>query len=200
MVELIASILFIGSTAGAIAIVAKKMPAAGQLPEKVNELPPAGFLGMFKDLFASLIKKNPYLKNFSWIDLAQKTLLKGKLVALKTENKINEYMVRLRQRAEDQKQKEEALLDNYWRDLKTMVKTRKPLVGKNPDSKISHVKVEVKSTEEKSNNLDSLASVKSEPMIGRVVMPSQVSDKTDHHKKKRSSNSKSGRFRDPFRW
>ena len=204
MVELISSILFIGSTAGAITIVAKKMPAANQLPGIISDSHVGGVLSVINSWLTSKIRKTPYFKDFSWLDFAQKALLKGKLVALKTENKINDYIVKLRKRADEEQKKEEAMLDNYWHDLRTMVKTRKPIIViKNSKSP----KVE----EEVSEPMEAVAikteSVRlgelklSEPMIGKVVMPEDVIQKTSNQcKKKRSSNSKKKRFRDPFSW
>ncbi len=209
MVELIASILFIGSAAGAITFAAKKMPAADQLPEKARELRLASVFGVINNWMVVKIKKTKYFKDFSWIDFVQKRLLKTRVIVMKAENKINDYMVKLRQRAEDQKNKDEALLDNYWHDLKTMVKTKKPLVVKGVQSletgaselaQTISVKIGGAISGEKPVSVQKSVS-NIEPMIGRVVMPEDVIQKPAHQQKKRhSSNSKKQRFRDPFRW
>lgn len=209
MFEIIASILFIGSVTGVVLFIVKKMPATDQLPEKSGDFRLVNALGGAKNWFGSKIQKVPYVKDFSWIDFAQKALLRGKLVALKAENKINDYMVKLRQRAENEKKKEEALLDNYWHDLKTIVKTKK-----NAGKGLKRIEAETESgledravDEVSLNSVNDLAestekqavlSEKSEPMIGKVVMPEQLFPKHMHNKKKHHSKKK--KFRDPFKW
>jgi len=202
MVELIASILFIGSATGVAVITARKMPAANQLPERAVEMRLASVFGFARNWVAARIKKTRYFKDFSWIDFMQKQLLKTRVVVMKAENKINDYTLKLRQRAEDQKGKEEALLDNYWHDLKTIVKTKNPLVMKS--SRASIIEPEVVKSEERiavKTEETKLGGMRlSEPMI-KVVMPEEIVEKpAQHHKKKRAAGSKKKRFRDPFSW
>ncbi|MCU0653141.1 MAG: hypothetical protein MUD10_02680 [Candidatus Pacebacteria bacterium] len=195
MVELIASILFIGSAAGVVAIAAKKMPALNEIPEK-SDLKVLGTFGAFKKWLAFKVKSNPKLKDLSWIDLAQKTLIKGRVIVLKTENKLNEYMVKLRQRAESQQKEKEALLDNYWHDLKTIVKTKKIAVGKNPKGGVETLTVARPTGEATVHSEISEFPAEEEGM--KTVFPEESSQK-HHHKKKKHSGFKK-RFRDPFSW
>ena len=199
MVEIIASILFLGSAVGAIAFVAKRMPATHELPDLAGGMQSVGFFGGAVSWIGAKIKKNPYLKDFSWIDFVQKQLLKARVVVMKAENKINDYMVKLRKRAEDQKIKEEAPLDNYWHDLKTMVKTRKPVFVK--DNRAVAEEDGIFDTKEQiSVKIETNAHKIFEPGV-RIVMPEDVDGKpAHHHKKKRSTGSKKKRFRDPFSW
>jgi hypothetical protein len=199
MVEIIASILFLGSTIGAIAFVAKRMPAAHELPDLAGGMQSVGFFGAAGGWIGAKIKENPYLKDFSWIDFVQKQLLKTRVVVMKAENKINDYMVKLRKRAEDQKIKEEAPLDNYWHDLKTMVKTRKPVSAKD-NRAVAEENGTLDIQEQVSIKTETSAHKISESGV-RVVLPEDVDERpAHHHKKKRSTGSKKKRFRDPFSW
>lgn len=199
MVELIASIVFIGSLAGVGMIAARKMPQAMREAQLSPEAKLLNFRDAAKNWFADRLKNNRYLKDFSWIDFVQKRLLKVRVVVMKAENKINDYTVKLRERAEDQKKKEEALLDNYWRDLKTIVKTKKPAYKRN--ARTSAVELEAAPEEEAAATGEAamdLTLAKPEPMIGRVVMPEQAQPRESRNKKKH--NSKKKKSKDPFKW
>jgi hypothetical protein len=201
MVELIASILFIGSTAGVVAIAAKKMPALSQLPEK-SDAKAAGFFGPVGKWLEFKVKSHPKLKDLSWIDLAQKALIKGRLAALKTENKINEYMVKLRQRAENQQKEKEALLDNYWHDLKTIVKTKKIAGMKNPKAAAEHFTSAESAAAETVSVADQvmITELPADDEGVKTVFPEDISQKHQHQKKKKHTGPKKRRLRDPFSW
>jgi|GEM_PF-701050 len=209
MVETIIVLIFAGSVAGMFTIVARKMPTAKQASERSADFKLANLVSGLKNWLETKIKKTPYFKNFSWIDFTQKQLLKAKLLILKAENKINDYMVRLRQRAEEQGKKDEALLDNYWHDLRTIVKTKKPiLVKKNSKSEadkeimISEADkpVAAKKTVARLETEFSAKTELPEMAVGKVVMPEDVIEKPAHHQKKKRANSKRRRLRDPFSW
>jgi hypothetical protein len=190
MVELIASIVFIGSVAGAGAIAARKMPQAMREAQLSPEAKLLNFRAAAKGWFAARIKSNRYLKDFSWIDFVQKQLLKARVLAMKADNKINDCTAKLRQRAENQKKKEEALLDNYWHDLKTMVKARKPLIVVKDSKKSSEINPESKH--------GSLVADKAEPITEREAMPEQEISRQFRSKKRH--NSKKKKIKDPFQW
>lgn len=198
MVELIASIVFIGSIAGIGIIAARRMPQAMREAQLSPEAKLLNFRDAAKNWFAVRLKNNRYLKDFSWIDFVQKRLLKVRVLVMKAENKINEYTVKLRERAENQKKKEEALLDNYWHDLRTIVKTKK--TGYKRNSKTSAAESEAAPDEDAVDGdaIAGSAEAKAEPMIGRVVMPAQVLPREPRGKKKH--NSKKKKIKDPFKW
>jgi len=212
MVEAIVAVVFIGSIAGMAAIILRRMPTAKQASERSADFKLANIVSGLKIWIEAKIKATPYFKDFSWIDFLQKHLLKAKLLILKAENKVNDYILRLRRRAEAQSAKEEARLDNYWHDLKTIVKTTKKSV-------LSKKTAKNKSREAVSEDepiaeaamafenpaLDDIrAAAKktiAEPMIGRVVMPESVIEKpAAHQKKKRPAGGKKRKLRDPFSW
>lgn len=186
MVELIASIVFIGSVAGAGAIAARKMPQAMREAQLSPEAKLLNFRDAAKGWFAARIKSNRYLKDFSWIDFVQKQLLKARVLAMKADNKINDCTAKLRQRAENQKKKEEALLDNYWHDLKTMVKARKPMIAAKDSRKPSAAAAGAGREEP------------AEPMVERLAMPEPEISRQFRNKKRR--NPKKKKIKDPFQW
>ena len=106
------SILVVG-VAGTATILARKMPVARRTAVTSIELNAANFSQAAKGWCAARIKKMPYFRDFNWMDFLQKMLMRGRVLVLKTENKINDYMLRLRQKAETEKQKDGQVLDNY---------------------------------------------------------------------------------------
>lgn len=190
MVELIAGVIFLGSAAGIITIAARRMPSAKQASERAGGLKSANLWPEFGTWLAARIKKIPYLKEFSWMDFLQKQLLKVKLVVLKAENKINDYMVKLRQRAEDQQKKDEALLDNYWKDLKTIVKTKKPLyAGKQSRGETDHGSGAAALAVAGQPEAEAADDNRGAGDASSKVMP-----------QKRKNQKKKKKFRDPFQW
>ena len=175
MIEIIASIVLFGSIAGLFAVIYRKMPALKQIPKESGVSARADFWTKLKSWSVLSFKKIPYFRNFSWLDFLQKILLKGKLLVLKTENKLNEYMLKLRQRAENQKQ---ALPDNYWHDIKTTVKTKKPL---DQDEQVV------------------AAGAANAALPDNSALPESEMEKNEIHSKKKHFHKKR-RFRDPFKW
>jgi hypothetical protein len=201
MIEIIASIVFLGGVAGAAVIFGRKMPAARKAVETSPEAKLAGLGVSMKNWLASKIKQSPRFKDFNWIDFAQKRLLKIRVVVLKTENKINDYMVKLRHHADEQKKKEEVLLDNYWRDLKTIIKTKKSLPEKKGSKRTAQeLQAAGKDPFQVGEMIEAEAHevAKAEPRIGRVVMPEQIAPKISNKKKKH--NHQKRHFKDPFSW
>jgi len=209
MVEAIVAVIFVGSVAGMAALVVRRMPTAKQASERSADFRLANIVPGLKSWVEVRIKRMPYLKDFSWLDFLQKHLMKAKLLILKAENKVNDYIVRLRRRAEAKSAQEETRLDNYWHDLKTIVKTTQKSVLAQKNKIEEAVKEEKMKAEhpliiEKPTAAESDIFIKkssSEPMIGRVVMPEDVIGKPAiHQKKKRPANSKKRKLRDPFSW
>jgi hypothetical protein len=203
MVELIATAILIGSAAGMLSIVVRRMPSAKQASEGASNFKLVHLWSGLKSLIHVGIKKMPYFKDFSWLDFLQKQLLKVRVLTLKTENKINDYTARLRQHAENQQKKDETLFDNYWHDLKTIVKTKKlSPMHKNSENVAGAGDNQEKLSISKITNVlpaENVAEKKSlEMTIGRVVMPEAFSQKPFHQKKKHYSKKK--KFKDPFQW
>ena len=130
MVEIIASIALIGGIAGAGSIIARKMPQAVKTLEAERAAFPAGVFSGLKNWIVGRIKRRSSVKDFSWIDFSQKQLLKIRVAVLKIDNKINEIAGKLRQRAEKKRQEEQIAGDNYWQDLKSVVKAGQSSIAK----------------------------------------------------------------------
>jgi len=138
MVEIIISAIFIASVAGIAIIVRRTMPRVQQVAESSSQIKQINLAESLKTTLVALIKKNPHLKDFSWMDFMQKILLKGRVLVMKAENKISDYILKLKKRSEEQQKKEATLLDNYWHDLRTIVKTKK--LSQKKDTKTPTVK------------------------------------------------------------
>jgi hypothetical protein len=191
MVELIAGVIFLGSTAGMITIAVRRMPSAEQVSERAGDFKLADMWIGIRNWLETRIKKIPCFKEFSWMEFLQKRLLKIRVLALKTENKINEYMTKLRQRAEEQKKREEALLDDYWKDIKTIVKSRRPVRG---------AKRSVES--EPGTAQESAAAVISGTNVGPETAGQTMSERAPSGavRQKIRQSKKKKKFRDPFQW
>jgi hypothetical protein len=212
MVELISAVIFVGSVAGVGTLIARKMPQAMHAVEIRQDLKLAGFVQGLKKWLEAKIKQYPRFKDFSWIDFAQKQLLKSRVLVMKAENKINEYMLKLRSHAEEQKKTKDAQSDNYWHDLRTIVKTKKPFTAQKT-AKPSEIEPEplsgeeadpaggtVYRAEEAAAEIEMFAKRVDEPLNVRVVMPEQVSSEIQNLRSKKKHNSKKKRYKDPFRW
>ena len=206
MIEVILLSIFIVSVAGAGAILARRMPVAQRMAALPGAAEVVNLGQAAKKLCVAGIKKVPCFRDFNWLDFVQKMLMKGRVFVLRAENKINDYMIKLRQKAEAERIKEGEALDNYWHDLKTMVKTKNLI--RNAETKSGQEKrIAVDIKEMEPDNLDvrsAIAQAQSQieavqPAITRVVIP-ENSEKSEsqHHKKKR--NSKKRKFKDPFQW
>lgn len=169
MVEIIASIALIGGIAGAGSIIARKMPQAVKTLEAERAAFPAGVFSGLKNWIVGRIKRRSSVKDFSWIDFSQKQLLKIRVAVLKIDNKINEIAGKLRQRAEKKRQKEQIAGDNYWQDLKNVVKAGQSASGKKAKSPAAEFRGE------DSHNSECPAAgaegQKRGPEIKRVAMP-----------------------------
>jgi len=108
MIDIIALIILLGSFAGMAAIVCRKIPVLVGLPIGESNVP---------RIFISLknkIKNNEAVKSFSLESVLQKYLSKIMVVILKIENKIGEWLVRLRQR---KIKKNEKFPGDYWQKI-----------------------------------------------------------------------------------
>jgi len=116
MAEILATIIFFGSLLGMGVILFQKTPVLIKLPEA-----PASF--NLKRIFSRLKEKIKILNPLRYISteiFLQKILSKIRILTLKIESKIANYLQRLREKAQKKKEKEN---DNYWSELQK--KTRK---------------------------------------------------------------------------
>jgi len=111
--ELIAKIIFTGSTLGLTGIILRKIPALITLPEITVEE---------ESLYLRLKRKtkeiNP-LKNFSYEIFLQKILTKIRILSLKTDWKTFNWLQKLREKNQKKKIEKE---DNYWEEVKKEIK------------------------------------------------------------------------------
>jgi len=112
MIELISTIILVGSLLGIAVILFRKIPALAELPEVSAE----SF--NWKKPILKLKEKaktlNPF-KSFSSEIFLQKILSKIRILTLRTENKTATYLQKLRERAQKKKIEEN---DNYWEKIK----------------------------------------------------------------------------------
>jgi hypothetical protein len=208
MIEVILLSVFIISAAGAGIILARQMPVAQRSATVAGLEEAANFGQAAKNLCLAGIKRVPCFRDFNWLDFVQKILMKGRVVVLKAENKINDYMLRLRQKAEENRDKEAEVLDNYWHDLKTIVKTKNPMhhaEAKAVTAQSELIAKEKSVLPEEVNVRAAIAQAQAQmesvqPAINRVVMPEEgiSNNHSQHHKKKRGF--KKRKFKDPFQW
>lgn len=113
--ELIATIILIGSIFGMGVILFRKIPLLLTLPEVAKEK--ESLVLKLKRKFKEL---NPF-KNFSSEIFLQKVLTKIRILALKTDTKTFNWLQKLREGY--QKKIEER--DNYWGKIKMAIKEKK---------------------------------------------------------------------------
>jgi len=113
MIELIAAIILFGSLIGMGVIIFRKIPVLLTLPEIL--LQKESFISKLKE---RLKKLNPF-RNFSYEIFLQKILTKIRIISLKIDNKISNWLQKLREKYQKNKTKEK---DNYWEEVKKEIK------------------------------------------------------------------------------
>ena len=108
MLELIAITILIGSFIGMGIIIFRKIPILVELP-KTTESP---LLNDFWQKLKEKIKNLPPLKSFSSEIFIQRVLSKIRILTLRIENKIANYLQKLREKGKKKHN------DNYWQELK----------------------------------------------------------------------------------
>ena len=106
--ELIAKIIFTGSTLGLAGIILRKIPALITFPEITLEEE-----SLSLRLKRKIKEINP-LKNFSYEIFLQKTLTKIRILSLKTDNKTFNWLQKLREKNQKKKIEKE---DYYWEEI-----------------------------------------------------------------------------------
>lgn len=110
MLELIATIILVGSLMGIVVVLWRKLPLLNQLP--MNEM-------MTGPSFLSKIKNKIHpvrlVKNVPMETLLQKMLSKFRVFAMKTEQKTAVWLQKLREKSARKKKFQN---DNYWNKVK----------------------------------------------------------------------------------
>jgi len=109
MLELTAAIILIIGLIGMAVVIFRKIPVLVELPPQEIEKP--GALGKLKDK----IRNNGTLESFSGEILLQKLLSKVRVLTLKTDEKTDSWLTKLRQRSLEKRKKFSA---DYWKKLK----------------------------------------------------------------------------------
>jgi hypothetical protein len=127
MIDLILAIIFLGCTISIGAIVARKMPALAQiksLPQIAEQK--TGWSAAIRLWIVLRLKQVPlfreWLKDFSYTNFLQKLLSKVRVMTIKLENKTGSYLEKLRLQAKEKQ--EAAVSDNYWSDIKNIIKNK----------------------------------------------------------------------------
>jgi len=115
MAEIFATIILFGSLLGMGTILFRKIPLLSELPEVPVRFNLKRTLLKLKEKIKIL---NPF-KDFSSEVFLQKILSKIRILALKIENKIANYLQKLREKSQKKKAKEN---DHYWKELKKSTK------------------------------------------------------------------------------
>lgn len=111
MLETIAGIVLITSFSGMALIILRKIPTLAGLP-----------LSESKNVcsFSPLLKlKEQFFNSFSLLSILEKTLRTIKILTLRIENKIADWLKNLRQRSQSQKNISN---EDYWEELKKIPK------------------------------------------------------------------------------
>ena len=117
MVELIAQIILVSSLIGMGVIIFRKISQISELPEIPNKFDLKKNLLKLKEKIKIL---NPF-KNFSPEIFLQKILSKIRTLTLKVENKITNWLQKLREKSLKRKNLEN---DKYWEEVKKMKKEK----------------------------------------------------------------------------
>lgn len=116
MLELIATIVFLGSVFGIVFILLKKIPILAEMPSLAEGQKRESLVSKIKEKFKNL----PLIRDiFSGI-LLQKTLSKIRVLTLKVESKTAAWLQKLRVKSQTEKEK---VKDNYWTEVKNEVKS-----------------------------------------------------------------------------
>ena len=109
--EQISQIILIFSFLGMIILVFRKIPVLAELPKTSGKF---GSNAKFKEI-KEKIKNSKYFKLDFFETFLQKILSKIRILSLKIENKMADWLKKLRERSQKKKIEIE---DNYWKELK----------------------------------------------------------------------------------
>jgi len=113
---------------GIIAFTAYKLPYLRELPDLYVKKE------KFKKVLAFFKKAGEFkiFKDFSFESFLQKSILKLKILSLKTENRTASWLQKLREKKEKGKPEAKKKQDNYWKGVKTYKKKRKEAKTSSP--------------------------------------------------------------------
>lgn len=115
MIELIATIILLGSLLGMGIIIAKKIPILAQLPRTEEKK----FDFKIKKFFLGIKKR---VKNIPFEFFLQKVLSKIRILSLKMESKTGNLLQKLREKSLKKRSKDD---DKYWQELKKSINKEK---------------------------------------------------------------------------
>ncbi len=115
MIELIATIILVGSLLGIVVILFRKIPVLAELPDYEPSNVVISFPVRWCKNLKEKIKNISVFKSFSSEIFLQKILSKIRILSLRVENKIASWLQKLRERSLKEKNLEN---DNYWEELK----------------------------------------------------------------------------------
>lgn len=118
MAELIAIIILLSSIIGMGVIIFRKIPVLVELPEISPQEKRGEALHFFQKGMERIKGISPF-KSFSYEIFLQKILSKIRILNLKSENKIANWLQRLREKSQKKK-----LDDNYWEEIKKSTKKK----------------------------------------------------------------------------
>lgn len=118
MEQLIATTILFGSLVGLGVIGFRKIPVLVELPETLIQV---DFKTILLKLKAKIITINPF-KDFTFENFLHRFLSKTRVLVLKIENNITNYLQKLRENSQQKKIKEK---DNYWQKLQKTTKRKK---------------------------------------------------------------------------
>jgi len=113
MGEVLALIIFVGSGMGMLILIFPKIPLLRALPERGEKFPP------FEQIKRK-VRRNTFFSSFSLEKTLQKFLLRIKILSLKFENKISDWLSQLRERKKEQEE-----IDDYWEKIRKATKQKK---------------------------------------------------------------------------
>ena len=115
MIELIATIILVGSLLGMAVILFRKIPVLVKLPDYNSSNTLVSLPVKWCKNLKEKIKNISVFKSFSSEIFLQKILSKIRVLSLRVENKIASRLQKLREKALKKKNLEN---DNYWEELK----------------------------------------------------------------------------------
>jgi len=115
MIELIATIILVGSLLGIAVILFRKIPVLVKLPDYNSSNTLVSLPVKWCKNLKEKIKNISVFKSFSSEIFLQKILSKIRVLSLRVENKIASRLQKLREKALKKKNLEN---DNYWEELK----------------------------------------------------------------------------------
>jgi len=135
MLELIATIIFLGSVSGLAVILMRKIPILVEMPKLAEGQKKESFASKTKERFRGL----PVIRDIYSGILLQKTLSKIRILTLKVESKTAAWLQKLRLKSQTDKDKAK---DNYWTEVKNEVKSETKSDSSLPPSDSEEKKVQ----------------------------------------------------------